>query len=212
MFEALSIIMGYLLGSIPTAYLAGYWIKKADIRQMGGGNMGALNATRELGSAAGAIVLISDIGKGTAAVLLAEALGVPDMWVYGAGLASVMGHCWPLFLKFKGGKGAATAIGVCLALSPVPFLCSLPIGLAVIWFTSNVTLGMAAGFLFLPLFLWVFHHPISLILFTFVLIIFLGVRYFPTAKRNLEKTGWRNFLIEKNYTPWQRPKDKPKNQ
>jgi glycerol-3-phosphate acyltransferase PlsY len=120
----------------------------------------------------------------------------------------VIGHCWPVFLKFNGGKGAATAIGVFLALSPLPLLCSLPIGLAVIFFTSNITLGLSAGFLFLPLFVWLFHLPLNLILFIIVLILFLGVRYLRTAKRNLNKTGWRDFLIEKNYTPWQRPRKK----
>jgi glycerol-3-phosphate acyltransferase PlsY len=146
LLEALSLVIAYLLGSIPTAYLAGRLIKKTDIRRLGGGNMGALNATRELGGLAGGAVLIIDITKGAAAVLIAGALGVTQPWVYAAGFASVIGHCWPLYLKFKGGKGAATAIGVCLTLAPLPFLCVLPLGLAVIWFTSNVTLGMAAGF------------------------------------------------------------------
>jgi glycerol-3-phosphate acyltransferase PlsY len=206
--QVLAILIGYLLGSIPTAYLAGRWFKKTDIRTLGGGNMGALNATRELGTLAGGLVLLIDIAKGACAVLVAKALDASYPWVYAAGLASVIGHCWPVFLKFNGGKGAATAIGVFLALSPLPLLCSLPIGLAVIFFTSNITLGLSAGFLFLPLFVWLFHLPLNLILFIIVLILFLGVRYLRTAKRNLNKTGWRDFLIEKNYTPWQRPRKK----
>ena len=210
MLETLMLVIGYLLGSIPSAYLAGRWTKKADIRQMGGGNMGALNATRELGGLIGGAVLLVDIAKGAAPILIAKAVGVSYLWVYAAGLASIVGHCWPLFLKFRGGKGAATAIGVCVALAPLPLLCVLPIALMVIWFTSNVTLGMAAGFLFLPIFLWLFHQPLSLIIFTLIVMLFLAIRYYRTARHNFEKTGWRDFLIEKKYTPWQRPRKNPK--
>jgi glycerol-3-phosphate acyltransferase PlsY len=210
LLEILVLFISYFLGSIPSAYLAGRWTKKADIRQMGGGNMGALNATRELGGLIGGAVLLVDIAKGAAPILFAKAVGVSDLWVYAAGLVSIVGHCWPLFLKFRGGKGAATALGVCAALAPLPLLCALPIGLIVIWFTSNVTLGMASGFLFLPIFLWLFHQPPSLIVFTLLVILFLAVRYYSTAKRNFEKTGWRDFLIEKKYTPWQRPRRNPK--
>jgi acyl phosphate:glycerol-3-phosphate acyltransferase len=209
LLETLMLFLGYLLGSIPSAYLAGRWTKNADIRQMGGGNMGALNATRELGSLIGAAVLLFDVAKGAAPILIAKAFGVSYSWVYAAGLASIIGHCWPLFLKFRGGKGAATALGVFAVLAPLPLLCSLPIGLIVIWITSNVTLGMAVGFLFLPVFLWLFHQPLSLILFTLVVMVFLAIRYYRTAKRNFEKTGWRDFLIEKKYTPWQRPRKNP---
>ncbi|HSW58068.1 MAG TPA: glycerol-3-phosphate acyltransferase [Dehalococcoidales bacterium] len=207
MTEALSILIALLLGAIPTAYLAGRWRKGGDIRQMGGGNMGALNATRELGLGVGLAVLVIDVGKAVAAIFIARALEVSYLWVYAAGLAAVIGHCWPVFLKFRGGKGAASGLGVSLALSPLPFLCVLPIGLLVIWLTSNVTLGMAAGFIFLPFFLWLFGYPLHLIFFILVLIIFLGLRYLGTAKRNLNKKGWRDFLIEKKYTPWQRPKN-----
>jgi acyl phosphate:glycerol-3-phosphate acyltransferase len=201
--ELIVVFIGYLLGALPTAYLAGRWTKGADIRKMGGGNMGALNATRELGGKIGAVVLVVDVAKGAGAVLIAEALNVAPPWIYAAGFVAVLGHCWPVYLRFKGGKGAATAIGVFLALAPLPFLCILPIGLVIIWLTSNVTLGMAGGFLFLPLFLWLFHQPVSLIIFLTALIVFLGVRYLGTAKKNLKKRGWRDFLIEKNYTPWQ---------
>jgi acyl phosphate:glycerol-3-phosphate acyltransferase len=200
------IIIAYIFGSLPTAYIAGRLVRRADIRTLGGGNMGALNATRELGSLVGGLVLLVDIAKGAGAVLIAEVFDVTWPWVYTAGLVAVLGHCWPLFLKFRGGKGAATAIGVCLALATWPFLCCVPIMLVVIAVTSNVTLGMAAGFVFLPLFLWLFHQPFSLMIFLIVLVIFLGFRYIGTARRNLQHNGWRDFIIERNYTPWQRPK------
>ncbi len=203
MHEFLSVLIAYLAGSLPTAYLAGRFLKKGDIRKMGGGNMGALNTTRELGQGPGLVVLLVDIAKGIAAVIIARLLGVSEWWVYGAGLSAVIGHCWPVYLKFRGGKGAATAIGVWAALAPLPFLCCLPIGLAVIFFTSNVTLGMTVGFLFSPLFLWLFHSPFKLIMFIVLLALFLAFRYAATARKNLNKIGWKDFIIEKNYTPWQ---------
>jgi acyl phosphate:glycerol-3-phosphate acyltransferase len=204
MFEALSLIIGYLLGSLPTAYLAGRWKKGVDIRQVGGGNMGALNATRELGQTAGLIVLLVDTAKGAGAILVAGALGVGQIWIYLAGSAAVIGHCWPVFLNFRGGKGAATVLGVFLALAPVPMVCALPIIVIVVLFTSNITLGITVGIIGLVLFLWIFGRPLNLIVFTIVLSLFLGLRYVSTGYRNYKKIGsLKDFLIDKNYKPWQ---------
>jgi glycerol-3-phosphate acyltransferase PlsY len=204
MFEALSIIIGYLMGSLPTAYILGRWTKGVDIRQVGGGNMGALNAARELGQVAGLIVLLVDVVKGAGAVLIAKAWGVGPIWIYLAGSAALIGHCWPVFLKFKGGKGAATSLGVCLALAPLPMLCALPFIVIVVLFTSNITLGLAAGIVGLLLFLWVFNRPLDLIVFTALLALFLGLRYASTAYRNYKKIGsLKEFLIDKDYKPWQ---------
>ena len=202
--EALSIIIAYLLGALPTAYIAGRLKLGADIRQRGGGNMGALNATRELGLKIGVVVLLIDIAKGVGAVLIAKYLGVSQIWVFLAGFAAVVGHCWPVYLKFKGGKGAATAIGVFLGLTPVPIACSIPIALLVIGFTSNVTLGMGVGFLFYPLWLWLFDQPLEMFIYAVLMFLFLTARYAPTAARALKKArSTKNFLIEKDYKPWQ---------
>jgi glycerol-3-phosphate acyltransferase PlsY len=150
------------------------------------------------------VVLLIDAAKGTGAVLIAGSLEVTQIWVYLAGFASIVGHCWPVFLKFRGGKGAATAIGVFFALAPAVFAICIPVMLIVIFLTSNVTLGMSAGFIILPLLLWIFDRPLNLIIFTILMILFLMVRYIPTALKGLEKAGnIRNFIIEKNYKPWQ---------
>jgi acyl phosphate:glycerol-3-phosphate acyltransferase len=204
MLEALSIVFGYLLGSLPTAYLLGRWKKGVDIRQLGGGNMGALNATRELGRTAGLIVLLIDVAKGAGAVLIARALGVGQIWIYLAGSAAVIGHCWPVFLKFKGGKGAATTLGICVALAPLPMICALPVIIIVVLFTSNITLGIAAGIVGLLLLQWIFERPLDLIVFTIALALFLGLRYVSTGYRNYKKIGgFKDFLIDKDYKPWQ---------
>lgn len=202
--EALSMIIAYLLGALPTAYIAGRLKLRKDIRKIGGGNVGALNATRELGLKIGIIVLLMDAAKGAGAVLIAKYLGVSQIWVFLAGFAAVVGHCWPVYLKFRGGKGAATTIGVFLGLTPLPMACSIPIMLLVIGITSNVTLGMAVGFLFYPLWLWLFDQPLEIYIYAILMVLFLAARYAPTAIRALKKAGSaENFLIEKKYRPWQ---------
>ena len=202
--EVLCIIIAYLLGAIPTAYVAGRLRRGEDIRQLGGGNMGALNATRELGFKIGVIVLLADAAKGAGAILIARYLGVSQIWIFLAGFAAVVGHCWPVFLKFKGGKGAATTMGVFLGLTPPAFACSVPIMLVVIAITSNVTLGMAFGFLFYPLWLWLFGQPTEMFIYAVLMVLFLAARYAPTALRAMKKAGnAENFLVEKNYKPWQ---------
>ena len=206
--EALAIIIGYLLGAIPSAYIAGRLIKRVDIRQVGGGNMGALNTMREIGTRAGIAVLIADIAKGSVTVLIAQWLGVSTIFVYIAGFAAIVGHMYPVFLKFRGGKGAATTLGVLLALAPLEFALCLPAMLIVILVTSNVTLTITAALVLLPLIIWLFSEANSLIFYTLALALFQGLRYIPTARR-----GWtsasskKDFIIERRYKPWQTKKE-----
>ena len=103
--EIIAIALGYLLGSIPMAYIVGHLKKGGDIRQMGGGNMGALNTMREVGMSAGIAVLIVDIAKGLVAVLIAGWLGLSPIWIFMAGFAAIAGHNWPIILGFRGGRG-----------------------------------------------------------------------------------------------------------
>jgi acyl phosphate:glycerol-3-phosphate acyltransferase len=207
---AAAIIIGYLLGSIPTAYIFGRLFRRVDIRRVGGGNMGALNSARELGPVWGLLVLLIDIAKGAGAILIAGLLGVGQVWVFLAGFAAIAGHCWPVFLKFRGGKGAAVTIGVFFALAPREYACALPLLLITVLLTSNITLGMAVSLIFFPLFLWIFGNPWSLIIYALLIALFLAARYAPTAVRGIRKSaGARDFLIEKNYKPWQSRRPKP---
>ena len=110
---------GYVLGSLPTAYLAGKLLKSRDVRRLGDGNVGAENAYHMLGPISGISVGIIDIGKGVLAVGVADLLDVGTGPMMAAGVAVVIGHVWPVFLQFKGGRGAATTMGVLLwALAP----------------------------------------------------------------------------------------------
>ena len=117
MIKGLAILIAYLLGSIPVSVLVSKLIHKDDIRRHGSGNPGASNMTRTFGLKSGALTLIGDAGKGLLGTLIGLWLcGEPGM--YYCAIAAVLGHNWPIFLKFKGGKGVATSFGVMLAIMP----------------------------------------------------------------------------------------------
>ncbi len=156
----LVVVLGYLIGSIPTGYLAGRMLRGKDIRQMGDGNMGAQNVFRQLGARAGMIVAVADMAKGSLTILIAWAVHAPDIYVYLAGGAAVVGHNWPVFLGFRGGRGEATTLGIMLTIMPLPTAIMLVPGLAVIALTRNVILGSVVGFVPLPLVALWLHTPV----------------------------------------------------
>jgi len=99
------VLLGYLLGSTPTAYIAGRLLKGKDIRQMGDGNVGARNAFRELGAKVGIAIFFVDATKGVLAILIAQAANIPQIAILFTGAAAVVGHNWPVFIGFRGGPG-----------------------------------------------------------------------------------------------------------
>ncbi|MBA7708567.1 Glycerol-3-phosphate acyltransferase [subsurface metagenome] len=141
--------MGYLLGSIPTAYIAGYLLKGRDIRQMGDGNVGAANAFRQLGRKIGVGVFFVDAGKGALAIIIAQAVGIPQLAILTTGAAAVIGHNWPAFLGFRGGRGFATTIGVLAAVITQPML--ILAGPALVALFTKRSTGIAGGVIFIPL-------------------------------------------------------------
>ena len=146
---ALITLATYILGSIPTAYIVGRLATGVDIRTLGTGNVGALNTLHSVGPAAAAVVLIVDGLKGALATLLAMWVSeAPVAIVYGA-LGALAGHNWPVFLRFRGGKGAATVLGVSLVVQP--WLTVIALGPAVLLTlrTRNLVLGAALGFIIL---------------------------------------------------------------
>ncbi|MEO1003472.1 MAG: glycerol-3-phosphate 1-O-acyltransferase PlsY [Cyanobacteria bacterium J06638_7] len=152
----LLLLAGYLLGSIPSGYLAGRWVRGIDIRREGSGSTGATNVLRVVGKAPALAVLLVDVFKGTAAVLLARALLDPglagtDSWVVAAGVAALAGHIWPLWLGWRGGKAVATALGLLLGLSwPVGLAC-LGVFLTVLTASRIVSLSSVLAAVALPL-------------------------------------------------------------
>ncbi|MBI4308138.1 MAG: glycerol-3-phosphate acyltransferase [Chloroflexi bacterium] len=131
-------LCAYLLGSVPSAYLVGR-VYGVDIRRIGDRNVGAANTLRQVGVLAGTIVAVADIAKGVVSVLLAQALGAGDAGAMLAGLLAVVGHNWPVFLRFRGGRGAATGIGVFLALFPGVTAALFPLGILLFVITHRGT-------------------------------------------------------------------------
>jgi len=155
-------VSAYLLGSIPFGLILGKIFGSGDVRAEGSGNIGATNVARVAGPLAGILTLLLDGAKGAAAVLLAERYSNGSaMWMIIAGLAALIGHCFPIWLKFKGGKGVATAAGVYLALSPLAFLAGLILFILVVGFWRYVSLGSISAAAAMPMllyFLWAPHH------------------------------------------------------
>jgi glycerol-3-phosphate acyltransferase PlsY len=158
-------MLAYVLGSIPSAYLAGRWSKGIDLRQHGSGNLGATNVFRVLGPWAGSLVLLADIAKGAVAVLVLPHLGASDAapvpggwWPCVLGLAAVLGHSYTCFLGFKGGKGVATSLGVFLGLAPwATGLAVLTFALVFGW-TRMVSAGSLLAAVVLPVSVLVLHE------------------------------------------------------
>jgi glycerol-3-phosphate acyltransferase PlsY len=144
----LCIVIAYLLGSIPTSYLIGRIFFKTDIRQSGSGNSGATNALRTFGVTTGIVVLVIDILKGVAAILIAQYLMAMasseymfNLFVSLSGFAVIIGHIFSIFQGFKGGKGVATAAGVFVALLPMPLIYCLVLFGFIVAVTKFVSLG-----------------------------------------------------------------------
>jgi glycerol-3-phosphate acyltransferase PlsY len=154
--------VAYLLGSIPFGLLVAKVFGRGDVRKEGSGNIGATNVSRVAGPLAGILTLLLDGAKGAAAVLVAGRYSNDSaMWMVIAGLAALVGHCFPVWLKFKGGKGVATAAGVYLALCAPAFLGGLILFLLVAGFSRYVSLGSVAAAVAMPLlmyFLWAPRH------------------------------------------------------
>ena len=146
-----TLVLAYLLGSFPSGYLAGRWLKGVDIRTLGSGSIGATNVLRQIGKGPALVVFLIDVLKGTAAVLLAKALGFNDWWVVASGLAALAGHIWPIWLGWRGGKAVATGLGMLLGLAwPVGLAC-FGVFLTVISVSRIVSLSSVLSALSLPL-------------------------------------------------------------
>ena len=147
----LTLALAYLLGSFPSGFLAGRWLKGVDIRTLGSGSTGATNVLRQIGKGPALVVFLIDVLKGTAAVLLAKALGLNDWWVVASGLAALAGHIWPIWLGWRGGKAVATGLGMLLGLAWPVGLATFGVFLTVISVSRIVSLSSVLAALSLPL-------------------------------------------------------------
>jgi glycerol-3-phosphate acyltransferase PlsY len=203
----IAIVIGYFLGSIPSAYLAGRLRKGIDIREVGSKNMGAMNVFYQVGRMEAVLVTLVDLGKGIGAILLMRwLLDIPlnstfDFLTGLTAAAAIIGHIFPVFLKFRGGKGAATAIGVLIFLMPwaVPFL-FIVFAIALL-ITRNPTFSYSLLLIVFPFvagFIYVDHYgePLALVFYSTGLGVFLGIQYIPRLKEMHGKTGgdWRRVV------------------
>ena len=201
----LGIIIGYLLGSIPSAYIAARLVKGIDIRRVGSGNVGGLNTYRQIGTRPAVAVAVADIGKGSAAVAVAYGpLALSQPWVLAAGLAAVIGHMWMVWLKFNGGKAVGTTVGVLAAAMPLlgGYWPELLVFLALIaiplFITHNVALATFIALVFLPAIMWLGRPPGYFIIWSVVLGILIGLRYLPTARASWAKAeNKRDFFFDR---------------
>jgi glycerol-3-phosphate acyltransferase PlsY len=147
-------IIAYVLGSIPFGYLIVRGRGGGDIRQTGSGGTGATNVSRRAGKAAGVLTLLLDAAKGCAAVLIARVLAGDEWVIAAAAIAALVGHIFPVWLGFRGGKGVATGVGIFLVLAPIALLCAGVIFVAIVLLTRYVSLGSIIAALLIPVFVW----------------------------------------------------------
>ena len=181
-----SLILGYLLGSLPSGWLAGRWLKNIDIRELGSGSTGATNVLRQVGKGPALVVFLIDVGKGAAAVLIARALGLSDWIQVLAGLTALAGHIWPVWLGFKGGKAVATGLGLFLGLAWPVGLASFGGFLLTLWLFRIVSLSSVLAALSLPLLMIRFSGIGSYILIALVAMGLVLWRHRSNLSRILE--------------------------
>ena len=202
----IAVIIGYLLGSIPFAYIAGRMKKGIDIREVGSHNLGAMNVFYRVGFVPGLLVLAADIAKGAAAVALARYIAVPvlgvPLHIYAqllAGIVVIAGHAFPVFLKFHGGKGGAACIGVLAFVMPwgIPFYIAI-FGI-MMGITRYPTLSYSAAFLCFPFLGWLKYHSALFIVFSIVLLLLPVIKYIPRIKEMKTRGGsWSRVLKRKD--------------
>ncbi len=141
----LLIAAAYFIGAIPTGYLAVRWLAQRDIREVGSRNVGTLNTWYQTGLAGAVPVLAVDAAKGAITVLVPGWLGAPEWVIYCTATAGIVGHNWPVYLKFRGGKGVAPLLGIALALFFVSTLVAMVPGVLAIILSRNVIIGIAVG-------------------------------------------------------------------
>jgi glycerol-3-phosphate acyltransferase PlsY len=178
MHPAFGLLIAYIAGSFPSAYLAGRLIKGIDLRTAGSGNLGATNVYRVLGFGAAMCVLLIDLAKGAVPVLFLPRLldaGPPGSdralwWALAYGIAAIAGHAKPVFLFWKGGgKGVATATGVFVVLVPSALLATVVVCMAVVWYSGFMSLGSITAAALFPLLVW-FDSGVSPVLWGALLV------------------------------------------
>jgi len=160
--------------------------------------MGGANVMREVGTHEGVFVGLIDVAKGAGAILIAQALDIPGLWVFGTGFAALLGHNFPVFAGFRGGRGSATIIGIFLVLAPKAILVTLAV-IAIPFFTSRkFTAAILIGFALLPLFVWLFEGSLWLVRYALAIDLFMLVRNLSGIKQVLAKGIMKDMLYDRH--------------
>jgi len=184
----ISILFGYVLGSIPFALIVGLYLGGIDLRKIGSGNLGATNMFRVLGTAPALLVLTLDAAKGAAPVLLARSLGATEAAAIFAGMAAIIGHSASLFIGFRGGKGVATGAGVMLTLAPSAVFMAVGIWVMTVAITRYVSLGSILAALSVPFILLLQGTRGLLLVVTSLAAAFVVYKHRPNIQRLLRGT------------------------
>ena len=188
MVTTLLVALGYVLGSIPTGLLVARWQKGVDIRRHGSGNIGMTNVLRAVGKGAAALTLVGDLAKGLLPVLLARAW-LTSPWAIGlVALAAVIGHLYPVFAGFHGGKGVATTLGASLPLLPGPLLIAFLVFATCVALRRQVSLGSLAAAAALPIAALVWGSPAAYVLYALVAATLIWYRHRENIQRLLAGT------------------------
>lgn len=188
---ALLLVGGYLLGSIPTAYLAARWSRGVDIRQYGSGNVGAANLMKLAPKWVGVAVSIFDLAKGMPLVCVAQLLGLGIGQQAAIGLAAIVGHNWPVFLRFSGGRGMLTTLGVAFIfplmnwLVPWETIVAVAICFIGAFLIHNVPIGVGAGVASAPLVSWIANKPPEMTWGFLAMVLIMIIRRLTAPKTSL---------------------------
>jgi len=186
------LVIAYLVGSIPTAYIAARWGRGIDIRRYGSGNVGASNIVRLKARWLAAVVTIVDLGKGILVIWVAQLAGLDILPQVAVGLAAIIGHNWPVFLRFSGGRGVLTTLGIAFILPlangplvPWPLIISLSLAAIFIFGFHNLPVGTIAGMAALPLVSWIAGEPLALTLGFLAMFFVMVIRRLTAPKSSL---------------------------
>jgi glycerol-3-phosphate acyltransferase PlsY len=179
----LLLIFAYLLGSVPTGVILARAFSDVDPRTQGSKNIGATNIYRTAGKKLGIITLLGDILKGLIPVVIARATLDSHFWIGAVALAAFLGHLYPIYLKFKGGKGIATGLGAFLALAPLAAILSFLVFAAVVYKSRYISLGSLTATAAFPVLLALLHSPAIYIPFAVI----IGTLIFYRHRENIER-------------------------
>jgi acyl phosphate:glycerol-3-phosphate acyltransferase len=182
MHAAAYVVAAYLIGSIPVGVILSK-LRGKDPRKVGSGNIGATNVMRAAGKTVGIITLLGDMAKGFIPTLLALHAGLPMVFVVAVGFAAFVGHLFPVFLAFRGGKGVATALGVYLALNPLAIFLSFIIFVLVLLKWRYVSAGSLAGTAAMPLLLLALKSEPMYVYVSLVIGVFIFLKHLGNIKR-----------------------------